>query len=162
MLHAGVSRHHQASLKPDLFHTVITGDMDFWVGLGNQVSEQSVAMSDIDHLAFFCLDKVKSQCSSCSSMWGTSQTVSSCYRARQSISKSTSRSYSVCFAWCSRTRVVAEQTVAAHNTLASGSSCPRWTLSYWNTLPLHLILLCVTFFFSPSSRRWSRGPILKV
>lgn len=41
------------------------------------------------------------------------------------------------------------------------SSWPRISLC-WNNLPVHLTLLHVTFFFSPSSKESSRRPVLKM
>ena len=40
-----------------------------------------------------------------------------------------------------------------------GSSWPRRTSLYWNNLPIHPILLRVTFQFSPSSRGSPREPV---
>ena len=44
---------------------------------------------------------------------------------------------------------------------ASTSSWLRGTSLYLKNLPIHLISLYVTFFFSPSSKESSQGPILK-
>ena len=42
---------------------------------------------------------------------------------------------------------------------AFSCSGPREIEPYWKTHPVHLILFCVTFFFFPSSRGSTRGPI---
>ena len=110
-------------------------------------------------------------CWSRSSMLEASSTVSSCHRARQSISKSTKRACGFCFAQCVRRDESCGRTNCGCITTtmhllttpwASSSSSLRRTSLYWNNLPIHLILLHVTVFFSPSSMGSSRGPVLKV
>ena len=75
--------------------------------------------------------------------------------------QTTKRSCDVCFAQCARRDKSCGRTNRGCFTTTmpllttpstSGSSWLRRTLPYWNNLPIHLILLCVTFFFSPSSR----------
>ena len=99
-----------------------------------------------------------------------SSTESSCHRARRSVSKSTKRSCGFCFAQCARRDESCGRTNHGCFTTtmhllttpsASGSSWPRSTSPYCNNLPVHPILLRVTFFLSPSSRGSSRGPVLK-
>ena len=79
----------------------------------------------------------------------------------------TKRSCGVCFAQCTRRDKSCGRTnrgcftTTMHlltTSSASGSSWLRRTLPYWNNLLIHLILLRVTFFFSPSSRGSSRDP----
>ena len=100
----------------------------------------------------------------------TLSTVSSCQRARWSIGKSTKRSCSFCFTQCTRrdesygrtNHGCFTMTMHLLTTLwASGSSWLRRTSPCWNNLPVHLILLCVSFFFSTNSRGSSKWPILK-
>ena len=109
-------------------------------------------------------------CWSHSSMWEALSTVSSCHRARKSISKFTERSCGIYFAQCARRDKGCGMTNCGCFTMtmhlltmpwASNSSWLRRTSSCWNNLPIHLTLFHMTFFFSPSSRGSSRGPVLK-
>ena len=91
-----------------------------------------------------------------SSMWEASSTVSFCYKARQSTSKSTKKSCGVCFAQCAeRNESCGRANCGCFNTIhlltmpwASGSFWQGRTSPCWNNLPIHLTLLHVTFFFS--------------
>ena len=78
-------------------------------------------------------------CWSRSSMSEASSTVSSCHRARRSISKSTKRSCGFCFAQCARKdescgRINRGCFTTTMHLLTTGSSWPRRTSPYWNNL----------------------------
>lgn len=88
----------------------------------------------------------------------------------RSISKSAKRSCSVFFVQCMRRDEICGRTkrgcftTAMHlltMSWASDSSWLRRRSPYWSNLPIHLILICVIFFFSPSSKGSSRGPIFE-
>ena len=105
-------------------------------------------------------------CWSHSSMWEASPTLSSYHRTRQSISKSTDKSCSVCLAQCFRRDKSCGRancgcfTTAMHLLTMpwySDSSWPKRKSPCWNSLPINLTLLHVTFFFSPSSRGVIKG-----
>ena len=142
--------------------------MDFWVWPGNQAPELSVEVSDVaeaEESKTVNQNQKSKSCWSRSSMSEASSTVSSCHRARRSVSKSTKRSCSFCFALCARRDESCGRTnrscftttmhLLSHNALAEKN------IAVWNNLPIHMILLRVTFFFSPGSRGSSRGPVLK-
>lgn len=94
-------------------------------------------------------------CWSCSLMWGTLFTYSSCHRTRWSTSMSTKRSYSIFFVQCMR--VVAEQLLVAslrHNDLNIRQFLTE-NIAVSEQLPYSLDLAPCDFFLSPSSR----GPV---
>ena len=85
---------------------------------------------------------------------------------------STKRSCGVCFAQCARKDESCGRTnrgcftttlhLLTRPSASRGSSWPRRTSPYWNNLPIHPILLRVTFWFSPSSRGSPREPVVSV
>ena len=99
-------------------------------------------------------------------MWVALSTASSCHRIWQSISKSTRRPDSVCFALYMRKDIEEEIVVASPwqctylltMLWASGSFWLRETSPNRKNLLIYLILICLTFFFSFSlSPRGSLG-----
>ena len=128
----------------------------------NQAQELSVEVSNI-------ADESKS-CWSRSSRWEESSIVSSCYRARRSISESTKRSWGLCFAqrarkdlsWGRKNRGCFTGTMYPLRTpWATGSSWPRGRSPYRNNLLIHLILLLMTFLF-PKFKGIFKGTRFKV
>ena len=148
--------------EPDLLRRVITGDETWiWVRPGNQAPELSVGLWR--HRGRRNQDNQNQKSKSCwsrSSMSEASSTVSSCHRARRSISKSTTRSCGFCFAHRARRDESSGRTNHGCFTTTVHLSI-RQFLAEKNSLPIHLTLLRVPFFFSPSSRRSSRGPVSK-
>ena len=85
----------------------------------------------------------------------------SCHKARRSIKKSTRRTCGVCFAQSTRKDENYDKTnhscfsTTIHplkTPWVSDISCEKEVSSYCNNLHIQLIMLCVNFFFSLSSR----------
>ena len=142
--------------QTDLLCRVITGD-ETWIFEYDLEPKLSVEVSDVAEAEKSNSQNQKSKsCWSHSSMSEASSTVSSCHRARRSISKSTKRSFGICFVQCMRRDKSCGRTNCGCFTMtthlrttpwASGSSWPRRTLPYCGTTSLFSCLLHVTFSF---------------
>ena len=64
--------------------------------------------------------------------------------------------------WQDKSWLLHHDNAPAHNTLSIRQFLAEKNIAVgWNNLHIHMILLRVTFFFSPSSRGSSTGPVLK-
>ena len=142
---------------------------DFWVWPWNQAPELLVEVSDVNVAKESKTVKVKIHLDHLFLCEGY-HTQNSRQTAWWSINKSTRESYHVFFAQCPRRDERWSRTnhrcfsMTMHlltTPCVTGNSCPKGTLLYWIKLPICLILVCMTFFFSSSLRGWSKGSILK-
>ena len=136
-------------------------DMDFWVWPRNQAPELSVKVSNIAEAEESKTVKIKSQSHVDHVLWCQRHIIHSEFLPQgQTINQRVYKDPAAFASLSAREemRVVAGQIVAASpqqctcSQRPAHSSWPRRTLPYGNNLPIHLILLRVTFFFSPSSR----------